>query len=154
MYWKYGDPDRLRPDIGSMFVHPPRIALLGMNEAHAVIVVDGKPTTIDAATLQSMWSGQAYVLWRDFEGLGPTFARGARGVAVARLQRLLRRAGTFDGAETGVFDPATETAVVRFQRDHRLGPDGIVGPLTRIVLYGVAGEHRPPTLAAREGGAA
>jgi peptidoglycan hydrolase-like protein with peptidoglycan-binding domain len=33
-------------------------------------------------------------------------------------------------AATGLFDGATEAAVRRFQRDHGLVPDGIVGPRT------------------------
>jgi hypothetical protein len=42
---------------------------------------------------------------------------------------------------------------VEFQRSRLLVPDGRVGRLTRIVLYGAAGGYPRPTLAG-EGGAA
>ncbi len=126
---------------------PRLVALRGLDAERALVAIDGATVAIVSSALEELWSGQAYVLWRDFDGLGPTLARGARGVAVARLQQLLRRSGTFRGTDTGVFDPATEAAVREFQRTHQLTADGLVGPLTRIVLYGVAGEARPPTLA-------
>ncbi len=66
----------------------------------------------------------------------PTLARGA-GYAdpagspqVRRLQRWLRRQGTRPGPIDGLFGPRTEAAVLRFQRGHRLRPDGIAGPIT------------------------
>jgi hypothetical protein len=37
--------------------------------------------------------------------------------------------------------------VVEFQRGHRLDADGVVGPLTRIVLYGAAKDIQRPALA-------
>ena len=91
--------------------------------------------------------GQAHVLWRDFDGLGPGLQAGARGPAVAQLQGLLRRAGIVDFEPTGTFDAGTARAVVDFQRRHRLDADGVVGPLTRIVLYGAAADRRRPGLA-------
>ena len=47
--------------------------------------------TTDVDTFQQLWTGQAHVLWRDFDGLGPTLQPGMRGAAVAQLQELLRR---------------------------------------------------------------
>jgi peptidoglycan hydrolase-like protein with peptidoglycan-binding domain len=48
----------------------------------------------------------------------------------------------------GVFDGQTEAAVLAFQRSRLLAPDGRVGKLTRIVLYGAAGGYARPTLGA------
>ena len=48
-----------------------------------------------------------------------------------------------------MFDAATMTAVIDFQRSHELEPDGLVGPLTRIVLYATTGSYRRPTLGPR-----
>jgi peptidoglycan hydrolase-like protein with peptidoglycan-binding domain len=54
----------------------------------------------------------------------PTIRRGSSGTAVRTVQAAL-------GVEIdGVFGPPTEAAVTRFQRDHNLTPDGVVGPLT------------------------
>lgn len=64
------------------------------------------------------------------------------------LERL-RQVGAFV-EPTGIFDAATESAVVAFQRSHQLEPDGVVGAFTRIVLYGMATEAERPKLALAE----
>jgi general secretion pathway protein A len=126
---------------------PRFVALLGMNGTQAVVSIGGATATVDVAALDPVWSGQAHVLWRDFDGLGGNQSRGARGVAITRLQQLLQRAGAFHGPPTGVFDAETHAAVIAFQRANQLAGDGIVGPLTRIVLYRTAGGYPRPTLA-------
>jgi hypothetical protein len=127
---------------------PRAVALTGMSDARAVLVVDGSPTPVDATFLDRRWFGQAHVLWRDFEALGPPFGREAYGARVARLQALLRRIGAYSGKDSGAFDPATEAAVLDFQRARFLAVDGRVGRLTRIVLYAAAGGYPRPTLGA------
>jgi peptidoglycan hydrolase-like protein with peptidoglycan-binding domain len=67
---------------------------------------------------------------------------------VVQLQQLLRRSGgAADLEATGMFDAKTSRAVVEFQREHRLDADGLVGPLTRIVLYGAGKDYHRPALA-------
>ncbi|QDZ14278.1 peptidoglycan-binding domain-containing protein [Humibacter ginsenosidimutans] len=60
----------------------------------------------------------------------PTIQQGATGDAVRRLQRALRRTPNLSIVVDGIFGPATRHAVVEFQTDEALTPDGIVGPLT------------------------
>ncbi len=68
-----------------------------------------------------------------------------RGAEVEQLQRQLRAHGVDPGPVDGVFGPATEHAVVRFQRLHHLEADGVVGPRTRAALVGLQPPaHRPP----------
>jgi hypothetical protein len=59
----------------------------------------------------------------------PPLGRGARGQPVKELQQKLRLR-----PDDGIFGTATERAVRRFQHDHELVPDGIVGPLTWAAL--------------------
>jgi len=127
---------------------PRAVALTGMSDARAVLVVDGSPTPVDAAFLDRHWFGRAHVFWRDFETLGPAFGHESHGARVARLQMLLGRIGAYGGKESGQFDPATEGAVLAFQRARFLAVDGRVGRLTRIVLYAAAGGYPRPTLGA------
>jgi len=133
---------------------PRYAALVAMTDRDVTLFVAGAETTLDAEAFDRLWSGRAEILWRDFESLGPVLARGTRGVGVTRLQRLLRRVGAMRGTETGVFDAPTEAAVIAFQRTHQLTPDGRVGPLTRVVLYGRAGGYAPPALGRMREGAA
>lgn len=122
---------------------PRHATLTELDTSRAVLSRGGTSITAEADLLERFWSGQAYVFWRDFDGFAPRLARGARGVAVARLQTRLRRAGVLQEARTGLFDATTEASLRSFQSAHRLDPDGIVGPLTGIVLYGAAGELQP-----------
>ena len=53
---------------------------------------------------------------------------GMQGPEVQQLQRLLGL------TPDGLFGPATQAAVVAFQKQHGLGADGIVGPQTWALL--------------------
>jgi putative chitinase len=68
--------------------------------------------------------------------MGPVLRRGANGSAVERLQRALAAAGFSPGAADGRFGPATEAALIAFQRAHGLLADGVCGPLTWARLEG------------------
>lgn len=64
---------------------------------------------------------------------GAFLGLGASGLAVSALQRALGAAGVAV-AETGAFDPPTDTAVRQFQSAHGATPDGVVGPHTLAAL--------------------
>ncbi len=59
----------------------------------------------------------------------PSLQRGISGKDVERLQGDLSRLG-YETEVNGVFDETTETAVKKFQQDHNLTVDGIVGSQT------------------------
>lgn len=69
------------------------------------------------------------------------------GSDVLRVQQILQILGYYRGDLDGFYGPATEAAVIQFQRDQRLNPDGIVGPQTyeRLQLVNdlVLGDIRP-----------
>ncbi len=135
-------------------VRGPRFAALIAMEGGVPVMVGGseEAVTVSPALLQQAWYGQAHILSRDFESLGPGMLDGqSRGARVTRLQGLLKRVGTYEGAETGLFDSATSNAVLDFQRSRYVSADGIVGRLTRMALYAAAGGYPRPTLT--EGGA-
>lgn len=60
----------------------------------------------------------------------PILAMGSIGPEVEMLQRILFSIGYNPGPIDGIFGPLTRSAVVRFQLDNGLVPDGIVGPNT------------------------
>ena len=59
----------------------------------------------------------------------PILQRGISGQNVERLQGDLSRLG-YQISVNGVFDEVTENAVKKFQQDHNLTIDGVVGPQT------------------------
>ena len=62
------------------------------------------------------------------------------------LQRRLQALALYEGPIDGDFDGETEVAVRRFQREHQLEPDGIVGPRTWRALFPAADDAPPPSL--------
>ena len=59
-----------------------------------------------------------------------TLTLGSRGPNVRLIQSLLARIGYNPGPVDGVFGSQTRQAVIAFQRDNGLVPDGVVGPAT------------------------
>ncbi len=133
---------------------PRYAALVGLRDGAPVLIAgDGEPVAVSPSIFERAWYGQAHVFWRDFENLGPAVLDGSsRGDRVERLQALLQRTGAYHGPETGVFDTATEAAVMAFQRSRYVAADGLVGRLTRVVLYAAAGGYPRPTLSAPPSG--
>jgi hypothetical protein len=58
---------------------------------------------------------------------------GAKGAAVRELQAVLLRAG-YTVKVDGDFGPSTKTAVIAFQKAHKIEADGVVGPQTQKAL--------------------
>jgi hypothetical protein len=69
----------------------------------------------------------------------PTLRRRAEGNPIFLVKEVQRKVGFVGRQVDGNFGPLTEAAVRRFQRNHGLVPDGIVGPKTWAALDGVAG---------------
>src|SRR5215471_10546406 len=68
-------------------------------------------------------------------------AQGSTGQDVRAVQQALnlkKQPGDPQIDEDGIFGPKTAAAVRRFQDSNLLDPDGIVGPLTRVVLFPLA----------------
>lgn len=86
------------------------------------------------------WSGAALpVTPNPPGGIAPPYPgtplrQGSRGASVSAVQQRLHDLG-WQIAVDGVFGPQTYQAVVAFQRQKRLTPDGIVGPITWAALW-------------------
>lgn len=59
-----------------------------------------------------------------------TLRLGSTGPSVKLLQSLLQKIGYNPGATDGIYGRMTQQAVIQYQRDNGLVPDGIVGPAT------------------------
>lgn len=130
------------PDTGQR-----RFALLaGTAGANTILRFGEMGTMLSGEDVDRVWLGDAHLFWRDFENFSPRLLPGSSGPEVGRLQALLSRVGVYPATPSLAYDTATTEAIARFQRSHRLIPDGIVGPLTKIVLYGALADYRHPRL--------
>ncbi|CFX82111.1 L,D-transpeptidase catalytic domain [Syntrophomonas zehnderi OL-4] len=59
---------------------------------------------------------------------------GSKGNDVSEVQELLRDLGYYNASIDGIFGKVTRRAVIRFQKDQGLKPDGIVGKITLKAL--------------------
>ena len=109
-------------------------------------------TTLSGSELESIWSGRAYLPWKNHLDISPGIKAGARGQAVSRLQELLQGAGLYEGRATGSFDQATLDAVRSFQRSKGVEPDGVVGRQTLFLLYRTGKTFTNPMLVHDRGG--
>jgi hypothetical protein len=117
---------------------PRTVLLLGLEGEHATVVGlrGSEPLRVLWAELESRWTRETWIPWRDFAGLPGVLAPGHRGEGVAWLQATLESLGFLTAAQrSGVFDEATRDAVREFQRSRNLAVDGTVGPLTKVILY-------------------
>jgi len=117
-------------------------------EVELVGVAERGPVRVPASALEGAWSGESYVVWREYEALPPVLREGDRGDGVSWLQGALSELGFSPGAAAGLFDQDTELAVRAFQADHQLVPDGQVGPLTKMSLYRALGRYAAPDVVA------
>jgi len=124
-----------------------RFALLaGMAGPNVIVRFNDMGTLLTPKDVDRVWLGDAHLFWRDFENFSPRLVPGSTGPEVRRLQRLLAQVGVYPGEPSLTYDTATTEAIARFQRSRRLVPDGIVGPLTKIVLYGALPDYQHPRL--------
>ena len=57
-------------------------------------------------------------------------AVGSRGTEVRNIQRRLKEWGYYNGSVDGIYGTKTRSAVIKFQKNHKLTADGICGPET------------------------
>jgi hypothetical protein len=60
--------------------------------------------------------------------------KGMKGTEVRKLQQILTTKGYSTNGTDGIFGPATEAAVKKYQQANKLTVDGIVGPTTKKAL--------------------
>jgi len=104
-------------------------------------------TVFSMSEFPPLWSGRAYILWRNPEEIPLALTRGSRGAKVKKLQGLLRTAGFRDLKVNGVYDGATVKAVKGFQSSRGVKETGNAGPFTLIHLYKVSKSPATPSLA-------
>lgn len=67
--------------------------------------------------------------------LAETIKQGAKDPVVTVIQERLQRLGYFNQSPTGVFGSVTREAVLQFQQENGLNPDGVVGERTMRLLF-------------------
>jgi general secretion pathway protein A len=136
------------------------VLLRGLKGDRCRITLAGKEQELPLHVLSDNWFGKAHLFWKDFDSIGRQITVGSVGPQVKRLHTLLTKARASTGqrdpkpANLTVFSRQTETEIARFQQINRLTPDGVVGPLTLILLYKNSSAYQHPHLQVPETSAA
>lgn len=121
---------------------------------HGVIHLrlDGLSSTVetDLDTLLPFLKGAAYVYWKNIIGFDALIKEGAEEKAIDTVKGLLRRAGYDQIAINSVYDEKTQAAVLDFQKRNHIDPDGLIGPLTKILLIKETNAGNYPELSAQK----
>jgi len=99
--------------------------------------------------VEEQWGEGAFVLWRSYLEVPEFIVEDDRGAGVLWVQEALVRLGFMKEGISGRYGPNTVKGVEAFQRGHQLEPDGVVGPLTLMLLFAELDEYAPPRLTAR-----
>ena len=126
--------------------------LINLQGKAATMVLGPETRVVDLEEINRTWSGEYLLLWRvppDFQG---EVKPGSREPMVVWLKRqlALARGRTPQIEKDPVYDPATVREVKRFQLSAGLDPDGIVGPVT-IMLLNSTTDSGDPVLHGGEG---
>jgi general secretion pathway protein A len=89
----------------------------------------------DAGELSQSWSGVAYIPWKNFLSLAGTIPGNAPADSVLALKMLLRDLGHSGIPLTKDYDHTTQKTVEQVQAKYGVPIDGVVGNLTKIILY-------------------
>ena len=114
------------------------------DQESATIELAGEVVRLPVSAIDAHWHGQFVLLWRPPVG-SETLRVGRRGQDVVWLRELLEHVQPDNGAVDAVttpdlFDAALAERVRRFQLQHALEPDGVVGAMTLIHLN--SADHR------------
>ncbi len=90
---------------------------------------------LDKTTLAPFCSGKAYVIWKNFINIQGTIPLYAPLDSIVNLKVHLRNIGFTNIDILPAYDAATREVIKAIQSKHGLPADGIVGSLTKIVLY-------------------
>ena len=130
------------------------LAVTGLsgNQVTVTPALEGR-ATLSRDELVTLWSGEGYIPWRNYQNIPDISTPESSGVPVTRLQRLLAVAGLYPGSPTGRFDRETIAAVERFQKRSGIPVNGVVGGDTLLLLYR-AGKFNVPRLTVKSAGGA
>jgi general secretion pathway protein A len=117
-----------------------------------VSLTDEIQQNVSVNVLSSLYTGRAYVVWKNYLNLSSFSQLGQRDLDISQIQNMLLQAGYYTGPITGIYDSSTIESVTRLQADRGVIQDGRIGPLTMMLLYQQGGTFNSPRLVSRNSG--
>jgi len=89
---------------------------------------------VDPDNLMSFLTGDIYIVWKNIFGYTGIISETSSKAAVVAVKLLLRQIGFTTIDLTPVYDDRVKKAIKEIQAKHGLVEDGLVGPMTKIML--------------------
>lgn len=122
------------------------VAAIDQDTIHFFTGDQDKTAAVDRETFLRNWSGEAYIVWKNFKDLNGVIGLRSRGEDVTALKRLLLQLGYTGISLTEKYDRETLQIIKSVQTKYGLQIDGLVGPFTKIALYNESSELKKPSL--------
>jgi len=154
--WRFELIRRLNlPSILSFYIPekplPIYLALTGMEDGDIFVFRSekGEEIRVNPSDVDSYWSGDAMILWKDFRSITGTIPFYGPPNSILNLKTLLN--DILDGGLNldPIYDNATRRAIMTIQRENGLLDDGVVGSLTKMTLYNMRGGFPIPHIMRR-----
>ncbi len=124
------------------------VVLQGIRAGAAELVIGDNQLSLPIGELQQYWYGDYALVWKAPPGNHTVLRLGDRNPTVAWVREQLQAPVA---STPGYFDSGLRDAVMRFQREQILEPDGVVGALTLIHLNRLAAQSGRPRLLTEAG---
>jgi len=124
------------------------LALIRLEDGKAILK-SGNQAGFIAVRISDLTSAlieKAYIPWKNFRHLQGSIPKDAPDDSMLTLKRLLRNFGFQNIPMNTDYDPQTTDAVKMIQARHGMKIDGVVGVLTKIILYNEAKTFAIPHL--------
>ena len=156
MEWRLDLIRRLNlPAIFSFYIPekplPVYLALIGVEDGDRIVLRSGQGEDIrvSPSELESFWSGDAMLLWKNFLSITGTIPFNDSKDSILILKALLNEIVDNTLNMDPVYDEKTRQAIINIQRENGLLDDGVVGSLTKIALYNARGGFPIPHIMSR-----
>ncbi|MDY6792019.1 MAG: AAA family ATPase [Thermodesulfobacteriota bacterium] len=114
---------------------PRYLAIQKMDDGLVTFKVKDSLIVVKPDEIKKYWSGRAYILWKNLFSYQGTIPLTSPKDSIIALKMHLHDMGYDQIKINSVYDDQTKAAVKNIQKKYGLKADGLVGPLTKIVLY-------------------
>lgn len=113
---------------------------------------EGASVKLESGMLESYWTGEAFVLWKNFLNIEGMVPSNTTRESIVNLKMLLNDIGFKNIEITPYYDTSVRDAVKAVQKRHGIWVDGVVGPVTKIALYNEKPSLSIPRIVSEESG--
>ena len=94
-----------------------------------------KTFTLNEKDLEQYWTGMVYLPWKNFSDYAGVAPITSPVETILALKKNLKTMGFDKIPDNSNYDTFTRNAIQTIQKENGLKPDGLVGPMTKIILY-------------------